>query len=292
MCSTLMPSTPWSPVLARSMCCSIAPALSMPDRSLKRRTRILILRLISMSARWCARSRRCFPACWSAANGSIINMSSVASSIKGVPNRFVYSLTKAAVIGLTKSVAADYVTRGIRCNAICPGTVESPSLDDRLRATGDYDAAMKVLHRPPADGPARQAGGNRRPCRLSGKRPLHDRPSPHHRRRLGDCNNQETVMKLLRYGKPGKEKPGVLDKEGRIRDLSAHIDDVAGRRDFTCLAEEARQAQARKTCRWSKAIRALAPACRVPANSSASASTIPTMPPKPARPCRRSRLFS
>ena len=78
-------------------------------------------------------------------DGSIINMSSVASSLKGVPNRFVYSMTKAAVIGLTKSVAADYVTRGIRCNAICPGTVESPSLDERLRATGDYDAAMKAF---------------------------------------------------------------------------------------------------------------------------------------------------
>ncbi|MFV0382745.1 SDR family oxidoreductase [Paracoccus sp. (in: a-proteobacteria)] len=74
--------------------------------------------------------------------GSIINMSSVASSVKGVPNRFVYCASKAAVIGLTKSVAADFVTRGIRCNAICPGTVDSPSLHDRLRATGDYDKAM------------------------------------------------------------------------------------------------------------------------------------------------------
>ncbi|PIE18125.1 MAG: NAD(P)-dependent oxidoreductase [Proteobacteria bacterium] len=73
--------------------------------------------------------------------GSIINMSSVASSLKGVPNRFVYCASKAAVIGLTKSVAADFVTRGIRCNAICPGTVDSPSLHDRLRATGDYDKA-------------------------------------------------------------------------------------------------------------------------------------------------------
>ncbi|MEM6659641.1 MAG: SDR family oxidoreductase [Pseudomonadota bacterium] len=73
--------------------------------------------------------------------GSIINMSSVASSLKGVPNRFVYCASKAAVIGLTKSIAADYVTRGVRCNAICPGTVESPSLNDRLRATGDYDKA-------------------------------------------------------------------------------------------------------------------------------------------------------
>ena len=75
--------------------------------------------------------------------GCIINMSSVASSIKGVPNRFAYATTKAAVLGLTKSVAADYVTRGIRCNAICPGTVQSPSLDDRLAATGDYEKARR-----------------------------------------------------------------------------------------------------------------------------------------------------
>jgi len=66
--------------------------------------------------------------------GSIINMSSVASSVKGVPNRFAYGASKAAVIGLTRSVAADYVTQGIRCNAICPGTVESPSLRHRLAA--------------------------------------------------------------------------------------------------------------------------------------------------------------
>lgn len=79
------------------------------------------------------------------ANGAIINMASVASSIKGVPSRFAYSITKAAVIGLTKSVAADYVTKGIRCNAICPGTVESPSLQDRLRAQGDYEQARKAF---------------------------------------------------------------------------------------------------------------------------------------------------
>lgn len=77
--------------------------------------------------------------------GAIINMSSVASSIKGVPNRFAYSTTKAAVLGLTKSVAADYVAQGIRCNAICPGTVQSPSLDERLSATGDYDSARKAF---------------------------------------------------------------------------------------------------------------------------------------------------
>lgn len=78
-------------------------------------------------------------------DGAIINMSSVASSIKGVPNRFAYGVTKAAVIGLTKSVAADYVTQGIRCNCICPGTVESPSLQDRMKAQGDYEEARAAF---------------------------------------------------------------------------------------------------------------------------------------------------
>ena len=74
-------------------------------------------------------------------NGAIVNVASVASSITGVPNRMVYGTTKAAVIGLTKSVAADYVQQGVRANAICPGTVDSPSLHERLRATGDYEQA-------------------------------------------------------------------------------------------------------------------------------------------------------
>jgi 2-keto-3-deoxy-L-fuconate dehydrogenase len=74
-------------------------------------------------------------------SGSIINMASVASSIIGAPNRFVYGATKAGVIGMTKAVAADHVTQGIRCNAICPGTVESPSLHDRMRAQGDFEKA-------------------------------------------------------------------------------------------------------------------------------------------------------
>jgi len=87
--------------------------------------------------------RAVLPAMLERGSGSIVNMSSVASSIKGVPNRFVYTTTKAAVIGLTKSVAAEYVAKGVRCNAICPGTVESPSLQERLRATGDYEQAMK-----------------------------------------------------------------------------------------------------------------------------------------------------
>ena len=89
--------------------------------------------------------RAVLPGMLARADGCIINMSSVASSIKGVPARFVYTTTKAAVIGLTKSVAADYVGRGIRCNAICPGTVETPSLQDRLRAQGDYDKARAAF---------------------------------------------------------------------------------------------------------------------------------------------------
>ncbi|KQY68895.1 NAD(P)-dependent oxidoreductase [Ensifer sp. Root142] len=89
--------------------------------------------------------RAVLPGMLSRKDGSIINMASVASSIKGVPNRFAYGVTKAAVIGLTKSVAADYVADGIRCNAICPGTVESPSLQDRMRAQGDYDAARAAF---------------------------------------------------------------------------------------------------------------------------------------------------
>jgi len=77
--------------------------------------------------------------------GSVINVSSAASSVIGAPNRCVYGTTKAAVIGLTKSVAADFITKGVRCNAICPGTVDSPSLHDRLRAMGDYEQAMKAF---------------------------------------------------------------------------------------------------------------------------------------------------
>ena len=80
-----------------------------------------------------------------AEGGSIVNIASVASSLLGVPNRFVYSTTKAAVIGLTKSVARDFIDKGVRCNCICPGTVDSPSLHDRLRATGDYEAAMEAF---------------------------------------------------------------------------------------------------------------------------------------------------
>jgi len=89
--------------------------------------------------------RAFLPAMLEAGGGSIVNMSSVASSIKGVPGRFAYGATKAAVIGLTKAVAADFVGQGVRCNAICPGTVETPSLNQRLADTGDYDAARAAF---------------------------------------------------------------------------------------------------------------------------------------------------
>jgi 2-keto-3-deoxy-L-fuconate dehydrogenase len=85
------------------------------------------------------------PAMIEGGGGAIINVASVAGSIKGVPNRCVYGASKAAVIGLTKSVAIDFVTKGIRCNSVCPGTVDSPSLQQRLKDTGDYEAARKAF---------------------------------------------------------------------------------------------------------------------------------------------------
>jgi 2-keto-3-deoxy-L-fuconate dehydrogenase len=90
-------------------------------------------------------SRAAIPGMIERGGGSIVNMSSVASSVIGAPNRFVYGASKAAVIGLTKSIASDFVTSGLRCNAICPGTVESPSLEDRLGNTGDYDKAREAF---------------------------------------------------------------------------------------------------------------------------------------------------
>lgn len=85
--------------------------------------------------------RSVLPAMLENGGGSIVNMASVASSVAGVPDRFAYGASKAAVIGLTKAIAADHVVQGIRCNAICPGTVDTPSLHQRLRETGDYENA-------------------------------------------------------------------------------------------------------------------------------------------------------
>ncbi|WP_075217569.1 SDR family oxidoreductase [Mongoliimonas terrestris] len=87
--------------------------------------------------------RAFLPGMIEAGGGSIVNMASVASSVIGAPNRFVYGASKAAVIGLTKAVAADFVTKSIRVNAVCPGTVESPSLHDRMRALGDFETARQ-----------------------------------------------------------------------------------------------------------------------------------------------------
>jgi 2-keto-3-deoxy-L-fuconate dehydrogenase len=85
------------------------------------------------------------PGMLAAGHGSIINMASIASSIKGLPNRCVYGISKAAVIGLTKAVAADYVKQGVRCNALCPGTVDTPSLGERIRAYDDPVAARRAF---------------------------------------------------------------------------------------------------------------------------------------------------
>ena len=90
--------------------------------------------------------RAFLPAMLESGGGSIVNMSSVASSVKGLPNRFVYGASKAAVVGLTKSVAMDFIKQGIRCNAICPGTVESPSLQERIKAQGgNYEDVMAAF---------------------------------------------------------------------------------------------------------------------------------------------------
>lgn len=89
--------------------------------------------------------RAFLPAMLTAGGGAIVNMASVASSVRGIPNRFVYGASKAAVIGLTKAVAIDFIQRGIRCNAICPGTVQSPSLDERIAAFDDPVAARKAF---------------------------------------------------------------------------------------------------------------------------------------------------
>ena len=87
--------------------------------------------------------RAFLPAMLEASGGSIINMASVASSLRGLPDRLIYGATKSAVIGLTKSVAADYIRQGVRCNAICPGTIQSPSLDDRIAAFDNPAQARK-----------------------------------------------------------------------------------------------------------------------------------------------------
>ena len=101
---------------------------------------------LTLNVRSMYRMIRAFlPAMLEGGGGSIVNMSSVVGSVKGAPNRFVYGVTKAAVVGLTRSVAADFVGQGIRCNAICPGTIETPSLQGRIGAFDDPVEARKMF---------------------------------------------------------------------------------------------------------------------------------------------------
>ncbi len=128
--------------------------------------------------------RAFLPAMLQGGGGSIVNMASVASSIKGAPNRFVYGATKAAVIGLTKSIAADFVGRGIRCNAICPGTVESPSLRERIAAQAAASGRTIDESRPRSSHASRWAASaapKRSPRSRSTSRATnpHSRPAPH-----------------------------------------------------------------------------------------------------------------
>ena len=139
-------------------------------------------------------------------------MASVASSVIAAPNRFVYGATKAGVIGLTKSIAADFVGKGIRCNAICPGTVESPSLDDRLRAHRRLRGGARGLHRPPADGPHRHSP--RKSRRSSSIWPRTNPPTPPgrpcDRRRLDQHLRQGRRHETSAPWPAGAEKPGLL----------------------------------------------------------------------------------
>jgi 2-keto-3-deoxy-L-fuconate dehydrogenase len=99
----------------------------------------------ALNARSMFRTIRAFlPGMLARGGGSIVNISSAASSIKGAPNRFIYGTSKAAVIGLTKSVASDFVSRGVRCNCICPGTIQTPSLDDRIAANAAAAGSMEA----------------------------------------------------------------------------------------------------------------------------------------------------
>ena len=122
-------------------CAGMVPGGTVLDSSLEAFNAAWDLNLLSMVRA----IRAALPGMLEAGRGSIINMSSVASSVTGVPNRCIYGTTKAAVVGLTKSVAADFVGRGVRCNAICPGTVDTPSLRSRINAQPDPKAAMDAF---------------------------------------------------------------------------------------------------------------------------------------------------
>ena len=166
--------------IGRSTCCSIAPASSMRGSILDMKDGDLDF-AFDLNVRSMVRTIRAFlPGMIERGGGAIVNMASVASRSKGVPNRFAYGLTKAAVIGLTKSVAADYVGQGIRCNCHLPRHGGEPVTGRAACARRRLRCRPRRLHRPPADGPARHARGNRRPGRISRRaRPIRrDRPMP------------------------------------------------------------------------------------------------------------------
>ena len=166
-------------------------------------------------------------------SGVILNMASVSSSLKGVPNRFIYSATKAAVIGMTRSVATDYIRHGIRCNCLCPGTVLTPSLEERIEANAAQAGSVQA---------ARQAFVDRQPmgrlgspeeiaaaCGVSRirRRTVHHRPGRRDRRRA-HAVREDRHMKLLRYGPFGAERPALLAEDGTIRCLSSVVRDIDG----------------------------------------------------------------
>ncbi len=130
------------------------------------------------------------PAMLAKGGGSIVNIASTVSSVRAAPNRYVYGATKAAIIGLTKAVAMDFIAKGMRCNCICPGTIQSPSLDDRIaalgRQVGRHRQGAPHVHRAPAHGPPRHRRGDGRRRRLPRLRRirLHHRPGHHRRRRI------------------------------------------------------------------------------------------------------------
>ena len=175
--ATPPPSPPWPSAPARPTSCSTPQASCITAPCWIAPTKTGIFPSTSTSSRCTARSARSCRACWKAAAAAIVNISSAAGVFKAAPNRYVYGATKAAVAALTRAVAVDFITKGIRCNCICPGTIETPSMLERAAAAGPQ--RTRDVRRAAADGTARHRRGNRFARRLSRQR----RKRVHHRRR-------------------------------------------------------------------------------------------------------------